>query len=96
MMEKQVSKLSTKNQTGRSLDAGKERLQKLLAKYGIGSRRKVEEYIEQGRVRVNGHIAKLGDKASDEDKVSFDNKALHLYGQPMTRPRVIIYHKRDG
>lgn len=73
-----------------------ERLQKLLAKYGIGSRRKIEEYIEQGRVRVNGKIAKLGDKASDRDKVSFDNKALYLYGQPMTRPRVVIYHKREG
>ncbi|QLE79938.1 pseudouridine synthase [Francisella sp. Scap27] len=73
-----------------------ERLQKLLAKYGIGSRRKIEEFIEQGRVRVNGKVAKLGDKASDRDKVSFDNKALYLYGQPMTRPRVVIYHKREG
>jgi len=95
-MEKLVNRLSTKQQTGRNLDNGEERLQKLLAKYGIGSRRKVEEFIEQGRVRVNGRVAKLGDKASDKDKVSFDNKALHLYGQPMTRPRVIIYHKRDG
>ena len=72
MMEKLVNKLSTKQQTGRSLDNGEERLQKLLAKYGIGSRRKVEEFIEQGRVRVNGRVAKLGDKASDKDKVSFD------------------------
>ena len=95
-MEKQVNKLNNKLHTGRSLDTGEERLQKLLAKYGIGSRRKIEEYIEQGRVRVNGQVAKLGDKASDRDKVSFDNKALHLYGQPMTRPRVIIYHKREG
>lgn len=95
-MEKQVNKLNNKLHTGRSLDTGEERLQKLLAKYGIGSRRKIEEYIEQGRVRVNGRVAKLGDKASDRDKVSFDNKALHLYGQPMTRPRVIIYHKREG
>jgi 23S rRNA pseudouridine2605 synthase len=95
-MEKLVNKLNSKLHTGRSLDTGQERLQKLLAKYGIGSRRKIEEYIEQGRVRVNGRVAKLGDKASDRDKVSFDNKALHLYGQPMTRPRVIIYHKREG
>ncbi len=73
-----------------------ERLQKLLAKYGIGSRRKIEEFIQQGRVRVNGKVATLGDKATDKDKISFDGKALHLYGQPMTRPRVIIYHKREG
>lgn len=73
-----------------------ERLQKLLAKYSIGSRRKIEEFIEQGRVRVNGKVATLGDKATDKDKISFDGKALHSYGQPMTRPRVIIYHKREG
>ncbi|MEY8768095.1 23S rRNA pseudouridine(2605) synthase RluB [Francisella philomiragia] len=73
-----------------------ERLQKLLAKYGIGSRRKIEEFIEQGRVRVNGKVATLGDKATDKDKISFDGKAMHSYGQPMTRPRVIIYHKREG
>ena len=73
-----------------------ERLQKILAKYGIGSRRKIEEYIQQGRVKVNGKVAKLGDKATDKDKISFDSKAIHLYGQPMTRPRVIIYHKREG
>ncbi|KEI35609.1 23S rRNA pseudouridine(2605) synthase RluB [Allofrancisella frigidaquae] len=77
-------------------DNNQERLQKILAKHGIGSRRKIEEFIEQGRVRVNGKVAKLGDKASSTDKISFDGKALHLYGQPMTRPRVIIYHKREG
>ncbi len=73
-----------------------ERLQKILAKYGLGSRRKVEEYIAEGRVRVNGKVAALGDKASDNDKISFDGKALHLYGTPMTRPRVVLYHKREG
>lgn len=91
-----MNKVNNKKYAEKPLGDEEERLQKLLAKYGIGSRRKIEEYIEQGRVRVNGRIAKLGDKASDKDKVSFDNKALHLYGQPMTRPRVIIYHKREG
>lgn len=73
-----------------------ERLQKILAKYGIASRRKAEEYIEEGRVRVNGKIANLGDKVSLEDKISFDGKALHHYGTAMTRPRVIMYHKKEG
>ncbi len=74
-----------------------ERLQKILAKHGVGSRRKAEEYISSGRVRVNGNIAKLGDKACPtKDKISFDGKAIHFFGQPMTRPRVIIYHKQEG
>ncbi|MCL4117623.1 UNVERIFIED_CONTAM: hypothetical protein GTU68_015688 [Idotea baltica] len=90
-----MSKINNRYSRGTE-ESTPERLQKLLAKYGIGSRRKIEEFIEQGRVRVNGKVAKLGDKASDRDKVSFDNKALYLYGQPMTRPRVVIYHKREG
>ena len=77
-------------------DKNPERVQKLLAKYDIGSRRKIEEYIEQGRVKVNGKVTALGDKASEGDKISFDGKALHSYGQPMTRPRVLIYYKREG
>ncbi|MFV9973007.1 MAG: 23S rRNA pseudouridine(2605) synthase RluB [Francisella endosymbiont of Hyalomma asiaticum] len=77
-------------------DKNPERVQKLLAKYGIGSRRKIEEYIEQGRVKVNGKVTTLGDKASEGDNISFDGKALHSYGQPMTRPRVLIYYKREG
>ncbi|MCK4975439.1 MAG: pseudouridine synthase, partial [Anaerolineales bacterium] len=40
-----------------------ERLQKILARAGLGSRRACEELINSGRVRVNGEIAKLGDKA---------------------------------
>ncbi|MDE5002640.1 S4 domain-containing protein, partial [Francisella tularensis subsp. holarctica] len=59
----------------------------------MGSRRKIEVFIEQGRVKLNGKVATLGDKASDADKISFDSKALNSYGQPMTRPRVVIYHK---
>ena len=41
------------------------RLQKLLSERGIASRRKAEELIEQGKVKVNGHVARLGDKADD-------------------------------
>ena len=73
-----------------------ERLQKILAKYGVSSRRKAEEIIEQGRVRVNGKVAQLGDKATLKDKISLDGKALSNLGTPMTRPRVILYHKPEG
>ena len=45
------------------------RLQKLLSERGVASRRKAEELIEQGRVKVNGRVAKLGDKADDRRDV---------------------------
>lgn len=54
-----------------------ERLQKILSARGIASRRKAEEYIEQGLVKVNGVVAKLGDKADPEkDTVEVDGKVL--------------------
>ena len=53
------------------------RLQKYLAEAGIASRRKCEEYIEQGRVKVNNKVAVLGTKVNPEtDIVLFDNRKI--------------------
>lgn len=53
------------------------RLQKILSERGVSSRRKAEEYIEQGLVKVNGKIVKVGDKADPEiDKIEVDGKVL--------------------
>ncbi|MBW3001737.1 rRNA pseudouridine synthase [Candidatus Woesearchaeota archaeon] len=54
-----------------------ERLQKILAAAGVASRRKCEEFIEQGRVKVNGKRIKLGDKADAElDVITLDGEIL--------------------
>ncbi|MBI3332172.1 rRNA pseudouridine synthase [Candidatus Peregrinibacteria bacterium] len=54
-----------------------ERLQKILSARGIASRRKAEEYIRQGLVKVNGNVAKIGDKADVEvDRIEVDGKVL--------------------
>ena len=54
-----------------------ERLQKILAQAGYGSRRSCEQYIEAGRVRVNGQVAKLGQKADvAKDKITLDGKPV--------------------
>jgi 23S rRNA pseudouridine2605 synthase len=64
-----------------------ERLQKLLAQAGYGSRRACEEFITSGRVRVNGQIALLGQKADPStDKVTLDGKAL-----PRTESLKFVY-----
>ncbi len=72
-----------------------ERLQKLLAARGFGSRREIERWIEAGRLTVNGQRAKLGDKVSSEDKIALDGKRLKL-GQKPSATRVIIYNKPEG
>lgn len=54
-----------------------ERLQKILARWGIASRRRAEDLIQQGRVRVNGEVAELGLKAeADQDCIEVDGKAI--------------------
>ena len=54
-----------------------ERLQKILAQAGHGSRRSCEQFIQAGRVRVNGQVAKLGQKADPaKDKISLDGKTI--------------------
>src|SRR4029077_20070132 len=54
-------------------DVSEERIQKILARAGVASRRKAEELIEQGLVTVNGRVAGLGDKADPErDAIKVD------------------------
>ncbi len=70
-----------------------ERLQKILSAAGVCSRRQAEEYLRQGRVRINGQVAGLGDKADpDRDAVTFD-------GTDIIKPGVLTYimlHKPRG
>ena len=72
-----------------------ERLQKLLAAAGHGSRRQIEAWIAAGRVRLNGALARLGDRAGTGDRIELDGKPLALKAAG-ARPRVLLYHKPDG
>lgn len=69
-------------------------MQKLLAAAGHGSRREVESWIAAGRVVVNGHTAKLGDRVNLSDSVLLDGKRVVLRVE--TQPRVLLYHKPVG
>ena len=53
-----------------------EKLQKVLARAGFGSRREIEEWIKQGRVKVNGKVAVIGERVNDEDKIVVGGKKL--------------------
>ena len=59
--------------------AGTVRLQKVLADSGIASRRKSEELIEQGKVRVNGRVAVIGDKVDPKNATEIEMFALTSY-----------------
>jgi 23S rRNA pseudouridine2605 synthase len=74
---------------------GEERLQKVLAFSGIGSRREMEEVIEAGRVTIGGKVADLGAKVGPGDDVRIDGKRIALKWQDRL-PRIIMYHKQEG
>ncbi|MEB3336992.1 MAG: pseudouridine synthase [Leptolyngbyaceae bacterium] len=72
-----------------------ERLQKVIAHWGIASRRQAEQLILEGRVRLNGAIASLGQKANPElDQIEVDGVLV----EPINRPQFIylLLHKPQG
>ena len=73
-----------------------ERLQKLLAQAGLGSRRAMEEWISAGRVTLNGEVATLGMRVVEGDVVRVDKRLVHLKTHGSSLPRVLLYHKQEG
>ena len=76
----------------------KERLQKLLSQAGIASRRKSEELIKAGEVKVNGKVATLGDKATIKDEITVRGKQIlkeELVYYLLNKPEKTISSLRD-
>ena len=72
-----------------------ERLQKLMAAAGLGSRRALEKQIADGKVEVNGQAATLGLSVKQGDSISFDGKTWRVDSKPV-RHRTLIYNKPEG
>lgn len=72
-----------------------ERLQKVLASRGLGSRREIEGWISEGRISVNGKPAVLGTKVVDSDKIIVDGNEL-AQSQQNFMCRVLMYNKPEG
>ena len=72
-----------------------EKLQKVLARAGFGSRREVEEWIAAGRVKVNGKVAVIGERVGDDDKILVDGKKLSSQGKIKEETRVLLYNKPE-
>ncbi len=73
-----------------------ERVQKLLARAGYGSRREIERYIEAGEVTVNDRVVTLGAKANIDDRITLKGAPVHLNALKRFHARVIAYHKPVG
>lgn len=71
-----------------------EKLQKVLARRGLGSRRQIEKLIAEGRVSVNGKPAKLGDRVVETDRFQIDGRRVDFQADQTCR--VLIYNKPEG
>ncbi|MDR0702721.1 MAG: pseudouridine synthase [Azoarcus sp.] len=72
-----------------------ERLQKVLARAGLASRRQIEEWVEEGRILVNDRPAGPGQKIGPGDRVKLNGRLVPLrFGA--RAPRVLLYHKPEG
>lgn len=73
-----------------------EKLQKVLARMGLASRREVEDWIAAGRVKVNGAVASLGQRVDLHDAIALDGRLLKREEAAEVVRRVLIYNKPDG
>ena len=74
-----------------------ERIQKSLARLGLGSRRQIETWIREGRIRVNGQAINVGASVEPGDRISLDGRTLTLPemdAEPTTQ--ILLYHKKVG
>jgi len=68
-----------------------EKLQKVLAHLGLGSRRQIEGWIEEGRLTIDGQTARLGDRVRGGQAVRLDGKSVAL--DAASQVRLLLYHK---
>ncbi|MFX3621720.1 MAG: pseudouridine synthase, partial [Acinetobacter radioresistens] len=73
-----------------------EKLQKVLARIGLGSRRYMEEVIAAGRVSVNGRVAQVGERIEPGDELRIDGRKVQFQIEDEIRRRVLIYYKPEG
>ena len=73
-----------------------ERIQKILARAGYGSRREIERWVAAGDITVNGVVAKAGQAIDESDKVVLRGQVLKFASRLKTKPQVLLYHKKVG
>jgi 23S rRNA pseudouridine2605 synthase len=73
-----------------------ERIQKVLARGGVGSRREIERWINEGRIKINSNPAGLGDRLKVGDHLQINDRVVHWDKFSIQPTRVLLYHKPVG
>jgi 23S rRNA pseudouridine2605 synthase len=94
--EKLPAKVTTGSKKAVLEQEAGERIQKILARGGIGSRREIERWITDGRIKLNGNTATLGDRIKTGDYLQINNRVVHWEKFAEQPTRVLLYHKATG
>lgn len=81
--------------SGRRPGSG-ERLQKVLANAGLGSRREIEGWIAAGRIKVDGKLARLGDRVGEDAQITIDDRPVSGKRLAGVERLVVMYNKPEG
>jgi len=73
-----------------------EKIQKILAGLGYGSRREIEQWLRDGRISINGKVAVLGERITPDVQIRIDGKEIRLNAKRPAKTRVLLYHKPEG
>jgi len=73
-----------------------EKIQKILAHAGLGSRRQIENLLQSGRILINGRLARLGERMTYQDKIAIDGREIKLIKSHQQNSRVLLYYKPEG
>ena len=73
-----------------------DRIQKVLANAGYGSRREIEKLINNGKIKVNGKLATIGQCIEEKDQVAINSRPIRLHQQRKKNPKVLAYYKQAG
>jgi 23S rRNA pseudouridine2605 synthase len=76
-------------------EAPSQKLHKVLAQSGLGSRRMMEEWIREQKITVNGAVATIGTRVGPTDVIRIGRKIIRWPGTNRV-PRVLLYHKPEG
>lgn len=86
----------TKNRNSKKSPETTEKLQKVLARAGLGSRREIETWIKKGRVQVNRQIATIGDRVKSKDDIQVDGRKIRMSALKEPSRQILCYHKPTG